>query len=248
MLVNFCLPIKNEALILENSLNTLLAYCEKSNFNFSWRIIGVINGSHDRSVDILKNFKNRYPEKIDFIEVVEPGRGRAIKQYWSSSKADVLCYMDCDLAVSLDNLSSLILPLVNNEADLTIGSRLMAEAETKRSLFREFVSQSYNLLSRLLLTHKISDLQCGFKAIRKEVYEKIKPYLFDDYWFFDTELIILSLRFGFRVIQVPVDWKENRFQRRPSTVKVFHDSLDFIKNLLAFRKRLSNLKKHHDNV
>ena len=248
MLVDFCLPIKNESLIIENSLNKLLAYCEKENFSFSWRIIGVINGSNDNSIDILKNFKERYPEKVDFIELSEPGRGRALKKYWLISSADILSYMDADLAVSLDNLSALIMPLVNNEADLAIGSRLSNGSEIKRSIFRELVSQSYNLLSRILLNHKIADLQCGFKAIRSETFKKIYPYLIDNYWFFDTELVILASRFKYRIKEIPVDWQENRYVKRPSTVKVFHDSLLFVKNLTNFRKRLKNIKIYRDNA
>ncbi|MCX6794997.1 MAG: glycosyltransferase [Candidatus Falkowbacteria bacterium] len=248
MLVDFCLPIKNEALILEVSLNKLLTYCGRAGFSFSWRIIGIINGSSDTSADILWDFKRRWPGQIDFIEVVEPGRGRALKRYWSTSTADVLCYMDCDLAVSLDNLPALIMPLINNEADLAIGSRLTSGAAVKRSLFREFISQAYNLLSRFLLNHKIADLQCGFKAVRRETFQRVRPYLVDDYWFFDTELTLLALRFGFRVRQVPVDWRENRYQRRPSTVKIWRDSWDFLKNLIAFRRRLKKIKKYPGSV
>ncbi len=242
MLVDFCLPTKNEALILANSLNKLLAYCDRAGFNFSWRIVVIINGSNDASAEIVRDFKRRFPDKIDFIEVVEPGRGRALKRYWSASAADIFSYMDCDLAVSLDNLPALIMPLVDNEADLAIGSRLSAGAAIERSLFREIVSQSYNRLSRFLLGHNLADLQCGFKAVRRETFRSLEKYLVDDFWFFDTELAILALRSGFRIKEVPVDWRENRYQRRPSTVKVFHDSLDFIKNSLSLRRRLKKLE------
>ncbi|MDP2944466.1 MAG: glycosyltransferase [bacterium] len=248
MLVDFCLPIKNEALILDNSLNKLVAYCKRAGFSFSWRIIGIINGSSDASVNILQDFKRRFPGQIDFIEVAEPGRGRALKKYWSASAADVLCYMDCDLAVSLDNLPALIMPLVDNEADLVIGSRLSAGATIRRSLFRGVISQAYNLLSRFLLNHKITDLQCGFKAVRREAFQQVRPYLVDDNWFFDTELILLALHFGFRVRQVPVDWQENRYRRRPSTVKIWRDSWDFLKNLVVFRRRLKKIKKYPSSV
>jgi len=248
MLVDFCLPIKNEALILEGSLNKLVAYCEQAGFDFSWRIIGVINGSNDASPDILQDFKRRFPDRIDFMEIPEPGRGRALKKYWSASPADILSYMDCDLAVSLDNLPALIRPLVADEADLVIGSRLTAGASAQRSLFRGFVSHAYNLLSRLLLSYKVTDLQCGFKAVRRETFQRIKPYLVDDYWFFDTELTILAKHFGFRVKQISVNWQENRYQCRPSTVKVWRDSWDFLKNLTAFRRRLKKITKYPGNV
>jgi len=242
MLVDFCLPIKNESLILENSLNRLLSYCEAANFDFSWRIIGVVNGSNDASTDILREFKRRLPDKIDWMEISEPGRGRALKKYWLLSSADVLSYMDADLAVSLDNLEALVAPLINNEADVVIGSRLSAGSAIKRSLFREFFSRSYKLFSRLILKHRIDDLQCGFKAIRREAFLQVYPHLRDDYWFFDTELVILALILSLRVRQIPVDWQENRYQKRSSTVKIFQDSLFFIRDLVMFRHRLKSLK------
>lgn len=242
MRVDFCLPIKNEAPILESTLNKLLDYCRTAQFDFNWQIVGVVNGSSDSSVDILQDFQKRFPTEINYFEITEAGRGRALKKYWELSTADILSYMDCDLAVSLDKLPELIEPIINNEADLVIGSRLSNGAKVKRSLFREFVSQFYNLLSKLILNHQIDDLQCGFKAIKKEAFLRIREYLLDDFWFFDTELILLTSRFNFKIKQLPVDWQENRFGNRKSTVKIFYDSLAFIKNLFAFRQRLKKIK------
>ncbi len=241
MMVDFCLPIKNEALILRDSLNRLLAFCEQANFAFEWRIVGVVNGSNDESVKILHDYKKRFPKKIDWFEVDEPGRGRALKQYWLSSQADIVTYMDCDLAVSLDNIPDLIKPLLSGTADLSIGSRLSAGSQIKRSIFREFISQGYNRLSRLMLNHNFPDLQCGFKGIVREKYIFLRPYLIDDFWFFDTELIILSQRLGFAINQVPVDWQQNRFGARPSTVRVFRDSIKFFHDLAALRRRLKSI-------
>jgi len=248
MLIDFCLPIKNESLILKNNLNKLLSYCRQSNFDFSWRIIGVINGSTDDSVLIFQNFKEDYPAEIDFYEIKEPGRGGALKKYWSQSEADIFVYMDADLAVSLDNIPRLIDPLIRNEGDLSIGSRLIKTASVERRLSREIISRVYNSLSRFLLSHRIFDLQCGFKAVRREAFQKLAPFLEENMWFFDTELAVLADRLGYRLIEVPVDWRENRFSRRSSTVKILRDSLLFLKNLRDFRKRLKSIKKYHDNV
>ncbi len=248
MLVDFCLPIKNEELILKNSLDKLLIYCRQSNFPFVWRIVGVLNGSTDSSRLILTDFKLRFPQELDFIEIKEPGRGGALKQYWSTSSADILVYMDADLAVSLDNIFSLVDPLIKNEQDLAVGSRFVSGAETKRSLGREVISRAYSFLSQVILNQNITDLQCGFKAVRRETFLKIQPFLRDNYWFFDTELVVLLRFLGYRVKEVPVNWQENRFSRRQSKVKLFRDSLIFFKNLISFRQRLKKIKKCQDNA
>lgn len=248
MLIDFCLPVKDEALILKNSLEKLLTYCRQANFDFSWRIIGVINGSTDDSSLIFNNFKKNFPKEIDFLEIKEAGRGGALKKYWSQSEADIFVYMDTDLAVSLENISTLIEPLIKNKSDLSIGSRLIGTAHVKRRWNREFISRVYNSFSRFLLKHKIFDLQCGFKAIKRETFQKLRPFLLDNMWFFDTEMVILADRFGYRLVEVPVDWRENRFGRRPSTVKIFRDSLLFLKNLWIFRDRLKKFKKYPGNA
>jgi glycosyltransferase involved in cell wall biosynthesis len=248
MLVDFCLPIKNEEKILCLNLERLLEYCRQANFSFKWRIVGVVNGSNDGSAGILAEFKRKFPGEIDYFERSQAGRGGALKKYWSLSRADIFAYMDADLAVSLDNLGDLIDPIIKQFGDVAIGSRLVRGADIKRSLFRELVSQSYNFISHLMIPYQAADLQCGFKAVRADVFRSLEPWLKDDYWFFDTELVVLAQHFGYRVVEVPVNWQENRYGKRVSTVKVFKDSWNFLKDLWNFRRRLVDIRKHLDNV
>ena len=53
---------------------------------------------------------------------------------------------------------------------------------------------------------RFSDAQCGFKAIRKDVADRLLPLVQDTGWFFDTELLVLAQRSGMRIHEVPVDW------------------------------------------
>jgi len=247
MLIEFCLPIKDEEKILEDSLKNLLNYLESANFSFSWKIIGVVNGSTDSSADIVKTLENKFPEKIKYFEMKAPGRGRALKSYWRLSRADILAYMDADLAVSLGNIKSLIQPLISGEAEVVIGSRLASGAIIERSFLRELTSRGYNIFSQIILGHRISDLQCGFKALNRRVFTKLDQYLIDDYWFFDTELIILAKKFNYFIKEVPVNWQENRLGARKSTVKIVRDSWRFVVRSLSFRRRLRQIMKHRGN-
>lgn len=248
MRVDFCLPIKDEEIILETNLNRILDFLRLQDFSFVWKLVGLVNGSSDGSLKILKDFKQRFPEEVDYLEIIPAGKGGALKKYWHLSPADVLAFMDVDLVVSLHDLKSLVLPLVNNEQDLVVGSRFLLSSKVERSWARQLVSQSYRLFSQLILQHRFSDLQCGFKAIRRESYKLLEPYLFDDYWFFDTELIIFSRYFNLRFLEIPVDWREGISLQRPTEVKFFKDSYLFIKNTLSLRKRCRQIKKYSDNA
>lgn len=242
MFVEFCLPVYNEKKILKENALKLLNFCAGKNYNFPWRICLLNNGSRDKTDEIGKELEKESGGKIKLVNILKRGKGNALKTYWLGSLADIFVYMDIDLAASLNNLDDLIAPLINNEADLVIGSRLLPDSKIKRSIFRELSSQGYNMLSRLILGHKFSDLQCGFKAVRSEIFKKYAGYILDTKWFFDTELVYAFYFFKKRVKEIPVDWEEERYDRRKSKVKVFRDGARFIINLVKLKWRFSNLK------
>lgn len=248
MRVDFCLPIKNEAQVLETNLFKLLAYLEALNAEYDWKIIGAVNGSSDGSLTILQKLKVKFPDKIDYLEIVAPGKGRAIKTCWDKSRADVLAFMDADLAVSLEGINQLIAPILKGQADLVIGSRFTAGAYAERSWRRGLISKSYALFSRAVLGHNKSDLQCGFKAISRTQYQKITNFLNDDFWFLDTELVVLADLAGLRTKEIPVIWRENRQGKNKSNVHVLQDGWAFVLKILMFRRRISKIKKYFGNV
>lgn len=241
MLIDFCLPAYNEEKILKNNVLKLLNYLKTQNFNFRWRIVIVVNGSSDNSFALAEKLSFAYPGEIIALNIISPGRGNALKKTWLQSTADILIYMDIDLSSSLENIADLLAPLIENKADLTIGSRLMPEAKIKRSFFRELNSRGYNFLAKIILGHKFSDLQCGFKAVKKETFLKILPYLKDDKWFFDTELIILTNFFHYKIKEVPIKWEERQYNQGKSKVKVIRDVTKFIVNLIKLKFRLRKI-------
>ena len=143
------------------------------------------------------------------MHLTEKGRGRALKHVWTSSDAAVLAYMDVDLSTDLGALLPLVAPLISGHSDLAIGSRLARGSRVVRGAKREFISRSYNLILRGTLAARFSDAQCGFKAIRADVAERLLPMVEDTGWFFDTEMLVLAERAGLRIHEVPVDWVDD---------------------------------------
>lgn len=243
MHVEFCLPIYNEEKIMAKNTEALLSYCRQQNFAFSWRIILIINGSNDGSSAISRRLEAQSPDTIHAVVYAEPGKGRAIKEYFLRSEADIVLYMDIDMAASLDNIKDLLGPIIADEADLVIGSRMMPDSTIKRSFIREFSSQTYNLISRMILDHHFSDLQCGFKAMRKKCFHEIANNIENSKWFFDTELVSYSLRQGHRIKEVPINWSENRWDERKSKINLAKDSFIFIGNLFKLKRKLGQTRK-----
>ena len=237
MLIEFCLPVYNEEKILAENVATLLEYCKRKNFSFNWHIMIVVNGSKDDSAKIARGLAQVYSE-IFSMEIEQEGKGRAVKQAWQSSPADIFVYMDVDLAVSLENLEVLLDAVIRQNYDLSLGSRLLPKSQTNRPYWRSVSSVIYNHMSRALLGHRFSDLQCGFKAIRSLVRDKIIDKVENDYWFFDTELVIWAHKAGFKIKEIPVHWQENRYQKRKSKINVFRDCWQFILKLIQLRDKI----------
>lgn len=242
MTIDFCLPVYNEEKILAANLAYLRDFLIAQTWSFTWQITIIVNGSNDCSLAIAQDWADRY-ELLRVINLTKGGKGWAVREGFRNSPADILVFMDIDLAVSLENLVDLLQPLLLNQQDLVFGSRLLPRSETSRSMLRNLTSQLYNLISRLLLRHQFTDLQCGFKAMRREMFIKIDPALQDNQWFFDTELTILAQRQGYRLLEIPVNWQENRYQKRASKINPWRDGYRFIKKLIVFSWRLRSMRK-----
>ena len=97
-------------------------------------------------------------------------------------------------------------PLLTGHSDIAIGTRLARSSRVERGPKREFISRTYNLMLKTAMAAHFSDAQCGFKAMRTDVAARLLPHVEDNAWFFDTELLLLAEKAGYRVHEVPVDW------------------------------------------
>ena len=228
--IDIVLPVLNEAHVLERSV-TKLYRCLASNLPYKWRIVIADNGSTDDTAAIARRLAERHPE-IRLLQLPEKGRGRALKQAWMSSKADILSYMDIDLSTNLDGFKPMIAPLITGDAGLATGSRLMKQSRTTRGFKREFISRCYNRIIRTTMKTKFVDAQCGFKALRRDVAQKLLPHIKDTAWFFDTELLVKAEYNGYKIHEEPVEWIEDTDSR----VDVVKTATEDIKGLSRVRQ------------
>lgn len=205
--VDVIIPVYNEEQDLAGSVLRLSAFLEQT-FPYDYHVVIADNASTDRTLEIAQRLASRH-EHIQVVHLDAKGRGRALRQVWLNSTADVVAYMDVDLSTDLKALLPLVAPLVSGHSDIAIGSRLSRSSRVVRGPKREFISRSYNLILRASLGASFSDAQCGFKAMRREVADRLLPLVEDNNWFFDTELLVLAERAGLRIHEVPVDWVDD---------------------------------------
>ncbi len=228
-LIDIVVPVYNEAHVLTASIRRLHEHLRA--LPIPSRIVIANNASTDHTADVARALAADLPG-VALLDLPEKGRGRALRAAWTSSPADVLCYMDVDLSTDLSALLPLVAPLLSGHSDLAIGTRLARDSRVQRGLRRELISRTYNRILRYSLGARFSDAQCGFKAIRADAARQLLPQVRDQAWFFDTELLVLAQRAGLRIHEVPVDWIDDP-DSRVDVVQTAVDDLRGVARLLA---------------
>ncbi len=240
--IDIVVPVLNEECGLVSSINKLHAFATSHLSQFKWSILIADNGSTDSTrqlcVDLSINLSN-----VGYIYLKQRGRGRALKKAWLESEADIMCYMDVDLSTDLAALPHLVSVLETGEYDLCIGSRLDTKSNViGRKLKRELISRIYNLMIRISFFTRFHDAQCGFKAISKTAAGELIPFVKDNAWFFDTELLIIAEKNGYRIKELPVVWRDDPDSR----VNILKTALEDIKGLA--RLRFGGLRKASNSI
>ena len=231
--IDIVIPVLNEAHVLAKSVATvhdfLTGHCP-----YAWKILIVDNGSTDTTAEVARALSVR-SARVEFISIEERGRGRALREAWGRSTSDVVLYIDVDLSPELAALPRLVDAVLRDGYDISTGSRLSTDSVTVRSPKREFISRVYNMFLKLVLRTRFSDAQCGFKAATRRVVEELVPQVRDQSWFFDTELLVLAEKQGYKIKDVPITWVEDDDSR----VKIVPTALHNIAGIARLRWRIT---------
>lgn len=224
--VKIVLPVYNEEKELGANTLKVLDFVKKNLSEYVFEVQIADNASTDETSKIGRNLATKYKE-ISYFRLPEKGRGRAIKKAWGQGNADIFAYMDIDLSTDLKYLHSLIKAIEDGFA-IAVGSRLLFSAKVVgRTLKREIISRVYNILIKIFFRTHFSDAQCGFKAVNKRVVRELLPHIKNNGWFFDSELLIVGEKSGFRIYEQPVNWVDSP----GSTVRVLKTAKEDLKGL-----------------
>jgi len=234
--IDLVIPVYNAELEIESCVETLLNWIKKYP-KYDWRIIIANNCSTDETLNKSLQLEKTYPDKVGVVNVPLKGRGIAVRTAWTNSKADICCFMDVDLSTDLSHIPELVNPIVDGKVDICYGTRWHPQSSVQRNFFRGILSWNYNFFLKYLMDLNVSDAQCGFKAISREAIEKLIPLVKDNKWFFDSELLIIAHRSGYRLKEIPIRWTDNS----KSTVIVFKTVIEFLKGV--WRMRVQGIPK-----
>ncbi|PYL10577.1 MAG: glycosyl transferase [Verrucomicrobia bacterium] len=226
------IPCYNEAGRIGETLRQTLDYLR--NESPESELIVVNDGSTDATPQIAREVLATAETQTRLLEnYPNRGKGAAVRTGLLAAQRPIGLFSDADLSTPLSETPKLIQPIVNEDVDLSFGSRALDRKliGVHQPWRREYAGRVFNLLVRIATGLPFWDTQCGFKAFRLEVCRPILEAARVNGFAFDVELLFLARRAGLRVREIPVRWNH----AEGSKVDFLRDSLRMLREVVALR-------------
>jgi dolichyl-phosphate beta-glucosyltransferase len=229
MRLSVVIPVYNEEKRIPNTLREIDKYLRGQNYDYE--ILVVNDGSKDRTVEIVRGLTSDIKNlKVTGYEKNQ-GKGYAVRFGLKEALGDYRLFTDADNSTSIDQIEKMW-PEFEKGFDVVVGSRDIKGAvlDPPQPWWRQIIlGEGFKLYRKLIIgLWGIEDTQCGFKGFEKEAVTKILPKCRINRFAFDPEILVLAKKFGFKIKEIPVYWK-NDPESKVKFKSIFKMALDLIK-------------------
>ena len=230
--LSIVVPAYNEALRLPPTLEKLAAFGR--DLGRSYEVLVIVERSTDGTLDIAARFAAQQAHFQAVDNLVQRGKGCAVRSGMLRARGEFVFYMDADLSVPLAAVPEFLARFESGpRADVLLGNRqhAMSRISRRQSWLRRTMGQTFNRILKAGGLASLHDTQCGFKAFRREAARAIFTRQTIDGFAFDVEVLLLAERLGYEIADLPVEW----INSPESKVRILHDSLAMLRDTLRVR-------------
>ena len=233
MKISVCIPMYNEASIIEDTARTLSDYMS-ANFN-DYEILFSDDGSRDGCGDMVRALALPNVRVVGYAQ--NQGKGCAVRTAMLESCGDVVMFTDADLAYGTEVIGRIYRIFEKNgDTDIVIGSRNIAKDGYEGYTFmRKLASKAYIKVLCIAGGLKLSDSQTGCKAFSGKAAKDIFSRCTVNGFAFDFEAILWASKFGMNIIEMPV----KLINYGDTKVRIVRDTVRMLKDLKNMKKRIS---------
>ena len=133
------------------------------------------------------------------------GYGAAIRSIFLKAKeldGDILVTFDADGQHRIEDIEKVTKPIIDQEADLVIGSRFLDESEKEVPRYRKVGIKVITKITNASIKKQLTDSQSGFRAYSKKVLAELNPSELG--MGISTEILIKASSKNFRITEVPI--------------------------------------------
>lgn len=201
---------------------------------YTFEVIFVEDASTDKTKEYILQIEKKFADIRYVFHKKNTGKGRSIADGVKIARGKFIGHIDIDMEVSAEYISALLSELEKG-SDVALVRRKVKFSGISKFLIRDAAGMLHRTVVQVLLDIPKTDVQSGCKFFRREVLLFLLEKTGSPGWFFDVELITHAHHSGFSIKQLPGYYI--RSKKKKSTVNLFSDGLEQLKNLVKFAKK-----------
>ncbi len=218
--ISVIIPAYNEeksiGLVIEQTTQAL------DSLQVPYEIIVVDDGSSDNTSRVASKYKTTvitYPQNR--------GKGYALRQGFEQAQGEIIVTIDSDGTHKPKEIPDLVTPLYNG-TDIVAGSRFLGTDNDSTTQLNRIGNYIFNTTITALTGKRITDSQTGFRAIKKQVLDKMN--LNSTGFEIESEITVKGLKNGFKFQEKPITTEKRRYNL--SRVKILRDGQRIFKTII----------------
>jgi len=231
--LSLAIPCYNEEPHLRESAQALVEVLDSTRWEYE--IVFVDDGSRDRTREVIRELCAANPRCRYVFHEKNRGRGGAFKTGFAATTGRVTGFIDIDLEVPALYIPPLVNLIESHGVDVATGHRHYLMRQT-HALHRIVLSFGYRLILRMGVGLRARDSETGIKFFKRATAGPIVLASESDGWFFDTEVMARAELAELKTHELPVLFR--RRWDKQSTVRLFRDVVDYLRNLHRFRRKI----------
>lgn len=158
------------------------------------------------------------------------GKGYVVQAMFRHVDADVYVMVDGDATYPAPDVHRLIEPVLNDRADMVIGSRLQEGTKSDFRALNRFGNRMYLFVLKRIFGVELSDLLSGYRAFSRRFVDGTP--LFGGGFETEAEMTIRAMQRRFRLVEIPVELR-SRPEGSESKIRIVRDGTVILGSMLA---------------
>lgn len=234
-MLSIVIPAYNEEERLPQCLKQTLDYISPKPFDTE--IIVVCDGCTDKTAEICTSVETTSAKLKVIHYMPNHGKGYAVKKGILEASGDIILFMDADYAVPIETLDKFI-EQAESGYDIVIGARGLKDTIILKhqAYLRELAGKIFGRLQKKILKIPYNDTQCGFKLLNRNAALNLFKMIKYECSYFDAELMYLAYYNGYKIKEMPVEWKHDGKTKMPIGIRRTFDLLYKLIKLKSLHK------------
>ncbi len=201
-ILSVVIPCYNEEKTIEKCVERVLQIADE---NLDLEIIIVDDCSSDQSLIIARKIAEKHREIKVFLHEENQGKGAALRTGFRNATGDYVAVQDADLEYHPNDLKRLLVPLMDDHADVVFGSRFLSAGAHRVIYFWHYMGNRFlTLLSNMFTDLNLTDMETCYKVFRRELIQKVE--IEEDRFGIEPEIVAKIAQLRPRIYEMGVSY------------------------------------------